>query len=160
LARAAACPVAVLSGEEEAALAYAAVVHAGTGDRGAILAVDVGGATTELTLGEGDTILATASVPLGALALTGAGAGAAGGIARGVAATRVLAHAREVRAQVIASGGTATALAALDLGLRTYDPARVHGHSLAVARLDEIARRPGDGVLDEGRARILPAGAL
>ena len=54
LARAAACPVEVLSGDEEAALAYAAVVHALGGGDAALLAVDVGGATTELTLGRGD----------------------------------------------------------------------------------------------------------
>src|SRR4029453_7688379 len=70
--------------------------------------------------------------------------------------------ARASGAAVLCSGGTATALAALDLGLATYDPARVHGHTLAVARLVELGRgaRALPGVLDEGRAQILPAGAL
>jgi len=48
-ATAAGVPVEILSGEREAALAYAAAVH-GLGLAGdAVLAIDVGGATTELT---------------------------------------------------------------------------------------------------------------
>jgi exopolyphosphatase / guanosine-5'-triphosphate,3'-diphosphate pyrophosphatase len=159
LARVAACPVEVLSGDDEAALAYAAVAHAlAAGDR-AVLAVDVGGVTTELTLGRGDRVEATASLALGALALTDRGADAAAEVERVLAATPLAA--RATGAAVLCSGGTATALAALDLGLTAYDPARVHGHTLAVARIDALCRqaRTLPGVLDEGRARILPAGA-
>ena len=160
LARVAGCPVEVLAGDEEAALAYAAVSHAlARGDQ-PVLAVDVGGATTELTLGRGARIEATVSLALGALALTERGADAAPEVDHVLAGTELPAHA--AGADVLCSGGTATALAALDLGLATYDPARVHGHTLAVAGLDELGRRTGSlpGVLDEGRAQILPAGAL
>jgi exopolyphosphatase/guanosine-5'-triphosphate,3'-diphosphate pyrophosphatase len=167
LARAADCPVAVLSGEEEAALAYAAVQHACAEQERALLVVDVGGATTELTLGRGAAVHATTSLPLGALALTEARGDAAAEVARVLQSAGSLAglftRARAAGAVLAASGGTATALAALDLGLQVYEPARVHGHTLAVARLAHIARQaPADlpGVLDEGRARILPAGAL
>jgi len=163
LAQAAACPVAVLSGNEEAALAYAAVRHACAGDDAALLAVDVGGATTELMLGESAATSAAVSLPLGALALTERGGDAAAEVERALEGHGVLAQARATGAVVVASGGTATALAALDLGLRTYDPARVHGHSLAVAGLSRIARHASadlPGVLDPGRAHILPAGAL
>jgi exopolyphosphatase/guanosine-5'-triphosphate,3'-diphosphate pyrophosphatase len=71
-------------------------------------------------------------------------------------------------ATCVASGGTATALAALDLGLATYDPARVHGHVLEASRLtaleEALRATPAEAVrrrggLDPGRARILPAGA-
>ena len=70
---------------------------------------------------------------------------------------------------MVASGGTATALAALDLRLAAYDPHRVHGHLLEAATLDLQTQRvlalpeagraalPG---LDTGRAAILPAGAI
>jgi len=159
LARAATCPVEVLSGDDEAALAYAAVAHAlATGEQ-RVLAVDVGGATTELTLGSGDRVEESVSLALGALALTERGAGAAAEVENVLAATPLAA--RAAGAAVLCSGGTATALAALDLGLATYDPARVHGHPLAVARLDALCcqARTLPGVLDEGRARILPAGA-
>jgi exopolyphosphatase/guanosine-5'-triphosphate,3'-diphosphate pyrophosphatase len=163
LARVAGWPVEVLSGDEEATLAYAAVVHAlGDGAR-RVLAVDVGGATTELTLGCGEVVESRTSVPLGALALTESGAdpvAAEADVARVLAGMGLLR--RAVGSDVVCSGGTATALAALDLGLAAYDPARVHGHTLPVARLDGLARRARQvpGAIDEGRARILPAGAL
>jgi exopolyphosphatase / guanosine-5'-triphosphate,3'-diphosphate pyrophosphatase len=163
LTQAAGCPVAVLSGDEEAALAYAAIRHACAEQARTLLAVDVGGATTELTLGRGEAIRGVASLPLGALALTERDGDVAAEVARVLADERLLASARAADAVVAASGGTATALAALDLGLETYQPARVHGHSLAAASLAGIARGVRTdlpGVLDEGRAHILPAGAL
>jgi exopolyphosphatase/guanosine-5'-triphosphate,3'-diphosphate pyrophosphatase len=167
LARAADCPVAVLSGEEEAALAYAAVQHACAEQERALLAVDVGGATTELTLGRGPVIHATTSLPLGALALTETRGDVAAEVAQVLQSDGLFPRAHAAGAVLAASGGTATALAALDLGLQVYEPARVHGHTLAVARLAHIARRARadrlgvlTGVLDDGRARILPAGAL
>ncbi len=162
LASAAGCPVEVLSGADEAGLAYAAVAHALAGEDRPVLAVDVGGATTELTLGHGEVVEAGASLPLGALALTEAGGAAGPGIARVLREAALPGRARAAGAALVCSGGTATALAALDLGLAAYDPARVHGHTLPVARLAALARRPRAlaGVLDEGRAHILPAGAL
>jgi exopolyphosphatase/guanosine-5'-triphosphate,3'-diphosphate pyrophosphatase len=163
LAQAAVCPVDVLAGDEEAALAYAGVRHACGEQHRALLAVDIGGATTELTLGAGARADAAVSLPLGALALTESRGDAAAEVARVLRGVGVLARARAAAAVLVASGGTATALAALDLGLRSYAPERVHGHTLAVDRLAGLARHAGGdlpGVLDEGRARILPAGAL
>jgi len=181
VAVAAGVPVAILSGDEEARLAYAAVA----GDPGApaapCLVVDVGGATTELTLGRGPDVEATVSLPLGALALTEAHAGAddvasdaawralGAAIDAGLATTELPARARAAGAAVAASGGTATALATLDLALPAWDPGRVHGHALAAAALDACAARLSRlsagvrdpaGALDPGRAAILPAGAL
>jgi exopolyphosphatase/guanosine-5'-triphosphate,3'-diphosphate pyrophosphatase len=159
LARVAGCPVEVLSGDTEATLAYAAIRHA-LGDPGRdLLAVDVGGATTELTLGRGDAVAARTSLALGALTLTERGGDVAAEVARVLDGSTLLAGA--AGADVVCCGGTASALAVLDLGLATYDPARVHGHRLLVARLADLARRavPLPGVLDESRAHILPAGA-
>ncbi len=160
LAGGAGCPVEVLSGDEEAALAYAAVSHALAERAQPVVAVDVGGATTEVTVGCGERIAATMSLGLGALTLTEHGADAAAEVERIL--RRAALPADIAGATVLCSGGTATALAALDLGLATYDPARVHGHALPVARLDALAAGGHllPGVLDEGRARILPAGAL
>jgi exopolyphosphatase/guanosine-5'-triphosphate,3'-diphosphate pyrophosphatase len=67
---AAGVPVAVLSGEQEARLAYAAVRGGLALGDDPLLVADVGGRTTELTLGRGDEIVAATSLPLGALALT------------------------------------------------------------------------------------------
>jgi exopolyphosphatase/guanosine-5'-triphosphate,3'-diphosphate pyrophosphatase len=178
LAVAAGVPVAILSGSEEARLAYAAACD--LADPAApLLVVDVGGATTELTLGRGSSVEATASLALGALALTEAhgdgdppSAAAVGALATAVdaalAGTDLPARARALGAAVVASGGTATALATLDLALPSWSPGRVHGHTLDAPRLaalaDELARLPvaardPAGALDAGRAAILPAGA-
>jgi exopolyphosphatase/guanosine-5'-triphosphate,3'-diphosphate pyrophosphatase len=45
---------------------------------------------------------------------------------------------RERAAAAVAVAGTATSCAAIDLGLDPYDPARVEGHSLTRARLEEM----------------------
>jgi exopolyphosphatase/guanosine-5'-triphosphate,3'-diphosphate pyrophosphatase len=175
IAAAAGVPVEVLSGDQEAALAYAAVAattRAGAGET-PLLVADVGGRTTELGLGVGERVLAATSLPLGALALTEAhGADrdrAEAAVDAVLAASELPARARAAGARLAASGGTATALAALDLGLDAYMRRRVHGHVLAGAALARLTARlarmtaperaalPG---LDPGRAAILPAGAL
>ena len=165
LARAAACEVEILSGEREAALAYAAAVD-GLGLHGrSLLVVDVGGVTTELTLGTGPAIRASTSLALGALALTEACGGDAERLGARVeaelATTDIPRQARTADATIVGCGGTATALAALALGLGRYDPSRVHGARLAARDLVPLAtsRGAGGAALDPGRATILPAGA-
>jgi exopolyphosphatase / guanosine-5'-triphosphate,3'-diphosphate pyrophosphatase len=164
VAGAAGVPVQILSGEHEATLAYAAAVHGLGLDDERVLVVDVGGATTEVTFGDGAWITASASLPLGALALTETCGGDASRMARDVAtalgATDVPARAQAARATIAASGGTATSLAALALGLRRYEPARVHGSTLEADRIVTLARATGGSTaIDPGRAAILPAGA-
>ncbi len=177
LAAATGIPIEVLSGEREARLAYAA---AAAGHEGTLLVVDVGGRTSELTLGAGRDILAAVSLPLGALALTECHlrtdppaatevAALEAAVEDALGATPVPASARAAGARLAASGGTATALAALDLGLTTYDPRRLHGHMLPIGALETLCRSltmmpsgvratlPG---LDPDRAAILPAGAI
>ena len=173
-------PVEVLSGESEARLAYAAVAHGLGVDGGPALVADLGGRTTELTLGTGEAIVAAESLPLGALALTDAhlrtDPPTPTEIRRVVdeadAALATSALPRRVAAaggRLVASGGTATALAALDLGLHTYDGRRVHGHVLTRGTLDALATRllalpaaarAALAGLDPGRATILPAGTI
>jgi exopolyphosphatase / guanosine-5'-triphosphate,3'-diphosphate pyrophosphatase len=172
-------PVEVLSGAREAELAYRAVA-ATLGDADEPLLVgDVGGRTTELSLGRGATIEATTSLPLGALLLTENHVRSdppreildtVAWVAHTVLARSALpARARASRAALVVSGGTATALAALDLGLDVYDGRRVHGHRMSGAVLHQLVARlgampaasraclPG---LDAGRGMILPAGAV
>jgi exopolyphosphatase/guanosine-5'-triphosphate,3'-diphosphate pyrophosphatase len=163
--RAAGIPVEILDGATEARLAYVGVVHGlGIGDE-RVLAVDVGGATTELMLGCGTPGGSSVSLPLGALSLTEAygadRARVAGEVARMLATTDVPAMASAAGARVVASGGSATALAALMLGLARYEPRRVHGAILPVDGLEALAARAvrDGGAIDPGRAAILPAGA-
>lgn len=177
LSAAAGCSLAVLPGDEEARLAYAACATL-AGPHEPVLAVDVGGGTTELTLGHGDRAEIGVSLPLGALALTerfvrtdppsvAERTALAETVGTVLATSTLIDRARAAGARVIASGGSATALAAVDLGLGTYEPARVHGHRLDVERLAAladaltsrpVAERATSGALDPDRARILPAG--
>jgi exopolyphosphatase/guanosine-5'-triphosphate,3'-diphosphate pyrophosphatase len=178
LATAAGLPVEVLDGDAEAALAWAAASAARPGP-GPRLVADVGGRTTELALGGGAAAPDAVSLRLGALALTeahlrhdppsaGERRALADAVRRALATTDLPARAAALGAAVVASGGTATALAALDLGLDAYDPSRVHGHRLASAALADLAARLAAtpararvrrGAVDAGRAAILPAGA-
>jgi exopolyphosphatase / guanosine-5'-triphosphate,3'-diphosphate pyrophosphatase len=165
LGAAARVPVEVLSGGREAALAHAAAVHGLALADATVLAVDVGGLSTELTLGSGARIAAAASVPLGALALTEETGGDPDAmrrrVAEALAATDVPRRARAACAAAVASGGTATSLAAIASGLRRYEPWRVHGATLAADRLAALAAAAADAgaAIDAGRAAILPAGA-
>lgn len=58
----------IISGAEEARLAYLGVRHGlGPAAAGAILCADVGGGSSELLVGDGGTVLESVSTPLGAL---------------------------------------------------------------------------------------------
>ncbi len=68
---------------------------------------------------------------------------------------------------VVGSGGTITALAALDLGLTYYDEARVHGYRMTVEAIENlwrrlsklsVAERNSIAGLKEGRGEIILAG--
>lgn len=171
LARIAGLTAEVLSGEAEAVLAYRAAARA---DVPACAVADIGGGTTEITLGHGATVQSSVSLPLGALALTeahgvatdpAASASLRAAVTTMLASQPILAAIRDGRVPLVASGGTATALAALALGLERYDPVCVHGFELTRAALDAALvtlARPGPPPpgLDAGRAEILPAGAL
>jgi len=76
---------------------------------------------------------------------------------------------RAYQRTIIATAGTATTLAAIDLGLKEYRHAEVHGHKLSIARLEEIiadlksktvAERKKIPGLHPQRADVILAGAL
>lgn len=72
-------------------------------------------------------------------------------------------------AEPIGVAGTMTTLAAVSMGLREYDPARIHGHVMSRSELDEVVKRltslplaarrqcPG---LDPKRADVIVAGGV
>jgi exopolyphosphatase / guanosine-5'-triphosphate,3'-diphosphate pyrophosphatase len=180
VARAAGVEVDVLTGAREAALAWAATRTLRPDDRPGIGA-DLGGRTLELTCGTAGVAAEAAeavSLPLGALVLTerhlrddppGASARCALADAVDAQLARAPLVAAARGAALVVSGGTATTLAALDLGLVRYDPGRVHGHRLArreveaaVERLCGVPLRTRATLcgLDPGRAAVLPAGAI
>ncbi len=171
--------VEVLSGEEEARLALLGVLSALPEDRRRypLLVVDMGGGSTELilqaTAGSEPRVL---SLPLGAVGLTeefGADLEPMREKIRAilVPALRRIAE-REMLGQdllLVASGGTATSLAALALGLDRYDAQRVQNYPLSQATLHRLVvrlaalsptERNALPCLADGRGEIIMAGAV
>jgi len=173
LVRSIGAEVRILEGEQEAAMAFAGAALAATGDR-RVMMIDVGGGSTELVAGTAGRLTAAVSLQLGAVRQTDlrvhddpptaalllavrdyALAAAAGGF-------RVIGG----PAAAVAVAGTATTLAAIDLG--GYDPRRVHGHRMSRRRMEEIVdllagvpleERRGIPGLDPARAGVIVAGA-
>lgn len=119
----------VLPGEEEARLCFAAAC---AGDAGECLVMDSGGGSTELALGSGGVPQARTSIPVGAVNVTErffAGGATAERIAQARAYIRkeIAARAPEVPAhtRMIATGGTATTMAAVMKALSPYDPEKI-----------------------------------
>jgi exopolyphosphatase/guanosine-5'-triphosphate,3'-diphosphate pyrophosphatase len=175
-------PVRILSGEEEARLGYIGVLagfpDAPDADAGrALLVIDIGGGSVELTRGGGEGIERSRSVPAGAVVLTERFLAHDPPLASEVAALRAhlartlrLEPAAAARAgQVVGVGGTITTLAAMAQRLSPYDPRKVHGFYLPRPAVDAIAadlasrpiaeRRHLPG-LQPPRADIILAGAL
>ncbi|WP_217915009.1 hypothetical protein [Miltoncostaea marina] len=163
----------VLSGEREAAAAFAGARLGAPGD-GAVMVVDIGGGSTELVRG-GSGPEGAVSLQLGAVRQTERHLRSDPPAPAEVAALRVdaaalLAGGLEAiggPAPAVGVAGTITSLAAIDLG--EYRPERVHGHrltreraealtaSLCRATVAERRRLPG---LDPARAGVIAGGAL
>jgi len=172
----------VLSGEEEAALAYNGAVGAVSAPGPAVV-VDVGGGSTEIVVGGSDgQVAASTSLQLGCVRLTER-------LLTGDPATpaQVAAAEQEIGAQLdradaalvaapvagavsmIAVAGTATTLAALHLGLDHYREEAIHGTRIPVTALDELterlvaataAQRAALGPVQPGREDVIHGGAL
>jgi exopolyphosphatase/guanosine-5'-triphosphate,3'-diphosphate pyrophosphatase len=171
-------PARLLSGTEEARTAFRGVT-AGRGPLAAATAVvDVGGGSTEVVVGDASGFRSGVSVDAGAVRTTerwlvegpvdAARLSAAREGLRVLFLTRVPDASRAVDGG-IAVAGTATTLAAVDLGLATYDGTRIHGHVLPRGRIEELLDRlapldiperrlvPG---MEPGRAPTIVGGAL
>ena len=141
-------PVEVISGEREAELAFVAAVTGAAEpcDDGEVVVADVGGASTEIITGRRNGHMRNHnSLPLGCVRHTERHlpsnppshsevdaliadidsilSGATRALPRGV--------------PLIASGGTASTMAAVALGLSEYDPDRVHGTRLEPAAVSQ-----------------------
>ncbi len=150
-------PILLLSGEEEAEGVYHGICsdpafqsHHGGRD---LLGIDVGGGSAEWILGKGGTIGRRISLPLGCVRLRErfipgypVPPTALETLLRTLQEQLApalepfladLAGAKE-ELQVVGTGGTATAAAALDLGLTAFEAARIHRHSLSLARLESL----------------------
>ncbi len=145
----------VVTGEEEAGLTLLGATWGLGPTAGTVALLDIGGGSTEVLLAEGCRVLVAVSLTLGVVQLVERFFGS--DPAEPAELARCRDHVdRRLRDEVwprlrphrpttlIASAGTPTTLAALDLGLSAYDPARVQGHRLgagAIERLTAAARR-------------------
>jgi exopolyphosphatase/guanosine-5'-triphosphate,3'-diphosphate pyrophosphatase len=157
----------VLSGEDEARLTVRGVLGALPAGRGApgqtSVVFDIGGGSTEYTVVRDGALGATVSLRLGVVPLAErfpfpgqvpepTYREMAGGITARLA-TELPAEIRDVSpGELIGTAGTVTTLAALDLGLATYDAARVHGHRLTAPAVDRLRRQLAELTLDERAA--------
>ncbi len=141
--------VEVLSGEQEARLAYRGAAEA-LDLRGPSVVFDLGGRSTEVVRGVGPTVFEAFSLPVGHLNL-----------ARGTRPDfHLVAH---LRGQLIGTAGTALTLARIAAAGRGESPPTRHGLSISRDELRELHPRIGRGESlpgsDPRRADTLYAGA-
>jgi exopolyphosphatase/guanosine-5'-triphosphate,3'-diphosphate pyrophosphatase len=164
LAAGGAAEVRVATGDEEARLTLLGVLSGLPAAAGRTAVLDIGGGSTELVVAEGARPAAVVSVPVGVVALAerflradpidrteyvACAAYVAGRLAADAwPAVRPLAPRR-----LVGTAGTITTLAALDLALPAYDPARVQGHRLTRPRIEALLARLGALPVAE-RARL------
>ncbi len=134
--------VEVVSGEEEARLTWRGGASGLDLPEGPVLLCDPGGGSTEVVLGEGESLHTRISLEVGTVRLTERFLGY--GTVDPVSLARLRAHVDTEVARVslpafpraaIAVAGTATTLAAMELGLDAYDGTRVHGSTLTAGAL-------------------------
>lgn len=138
-----------ISGDEEAVLSFRGALRGLDTPPGERMVIDLGGGSTEVVLGI-DRPEWRISLEIGSVRLTERFLGerdyAADDIQRlrehvelAIAPVREALGQRPAPGSAISVAGTATTLAAIDLGLQRYDGARVHGHALTLAALTRIA---------------------
>jgi exopolyphosphatase/guanosine-5'-triphosphate,3'-diphosphate pyrophosphatase len=166
----------LLSGHDEAQLTYRGISAARPMDSQTLI-VDIGGGSTELVAGTSNGVSFHDSLDIGCVRLTErflrSDPPTAEELEESGTAVRTLLAERvpdEVRpAAAIGVAGTITSIAALDLRLAEYDPARVHGHVLSRGASDEqlrllaavpLSERRGLRPLDPERAPVIVAGAV
>ena len=173
-------PVRILSGDDEARLAYEAVVLGlrALVRRSPCVVFDLGGGSTEVVSGLGPAVVRWASLPFGAVSLTERFIHSNPATDNEIAdvdeeVSRRLMHECALMpptAPVFAGvGGTVTVMAALDRGLTVYEPSLIEGWTIKSERLEELAThiacstaedRASWPVLGRGRSDIIVAGAL
>lgn len=168
----------VLSGDEEARLAFDGALRGTDPLPDPVLVVDVGGGSTELILGERATGPRSAySMDIGSVRLhercLGGDPATADQVASCVAAIDAALDDCPVdpaaAAAVLGIAGTVTTVAAGVLGLTAYDRDLIHGQVLEIEAVhrtvDDLVRATRDerlalGYVHPGRADVIDAGAL
>ena len=169
-------PVEVIDGDREAELSFLAAERSFPDEaKGTTVVLDIGGGSTEIIVARAGRMEFRRSLPLGSVRLTEKH------IRRDPATpAEVETVTREIVQQLanvpfpagpltlVGTAGTVTSLAAMALGLASYDPARVHGHHLTLSTLEQQidrlrastqAERETMAGLDPKRADVILAGA-
>ncbi len=140
----------LLSGDEEGRLAFAGAT-AGRTDEGPVLVIDVGGGSTEFIVGEGGGSVEAISIDIGCVRLTEAEfhhdpprpeelSNAVGAAQQAVEEATLLVPAIAAARTVIGVAGTVTTMAAIELGMNTYDRDRINGFHLTRAAAEDVFR--------------------
>lgn len=140
----------VLDGGEEARLTYLGATVDRLPTRPTVV-IDIGGGSTELIVGSGSEVSFRTSLQAGVVRHserhiasdppTAAELDRLAGDIRAILDAEVGDHPAAHAEIGIAVAGTPTSLAAIDLGLDPYDPARVHGHRLPLASIQHMLSR-------------------
>ncbi|MFP4311668.1 MAG: exopolyphosphatase [Nitriliruptoraceae bacterium] len=174
----------VLTGEQEAAFAFAGAAGAVEVARPTAV-VDIGGGSTELVIGDtAGQVVGSVSLQLGCVRVTERHLASDPPLPAQLAAARAMVaeqldHAERILAaqgvaldavaSLVGVAGTATTLGAIHLGLDRYDEDRIHGTRLPLAALEAIAadlvartaaQRAELGPVQPGREDVLHGGAL
>jgi len=168
----------LISGAEEAALSFAGATEGLNSGAGPFLVVDIGGGSTEFAVGSGSDV-EVVSVDMGSVRMTEQFVRSdpplpeeLSNLLQVIAAhmddvRRGLPDLDEVRT-IVAVAGTATTVAAVEIGLQVYDAGIIDGfiltrpaaedvfRTLAVESLDDRRYNPG---LDPARADVIVAGS-
>jgi exopolyphosphatase/guanosine-5'-triphosphate,3'-diphosphate pyrophosphatase len=142
----------IISGDEEASLTFVGALS-GLTTQGSVAVFDVGGGSTEIIVGSAEPtfgIEAATSLDIGSVRLferhvrhDPPTAEEMAAVARDIELALVQAPAVAASGTLVGVAGTVTTLAAISLGLSTYDSARVHGHVLTREQVFEVAGRLG-----------------
>ncbi len=153
----------ILSGEEEAEAGYLGALE---GRDGGI--IDVGGASSEITIGKNGKIIYAVSADAGAVRLKDA-CGEDKQKLKNYIDEKISVYGTVPYCPMTLIGGTATSLAALEYGVEPYDPKVIHRSTLTAERIGFwaeklLSMKQSERLLlkgmDRKRADILGGGAL
>jgi exopolyphosphatase/guanosine-5'-triphosphate,3'-diphosphate pyrophosphatase len=140
-----------IGGDEEAALTFAGATSERVANGEQLVVVDIGGGSTEFVIGRDGAVDFHVSTQAGVVRQTERHLHSDPPQPAHVDAMRrefaqiiednVPRRARRDVTRAIAVAGTATACAAIELGLERYDPVKVHGHTLTRAVTEQILVR-------------------
>lgn len=140
----------LLSGDEEARLAWHGAVESLPPNGGTTLVIDIGGASTELTVGD-TAVRDSVSLPFGVVSLTEAElhsdppraeelSNAVSMVGDAVDNSVIERPLLGEAARVVGVASSIVTIAAVELGLRTFDAQRLHGMVLTRAAAEDVFR--------------------